>query len=398
MPADDRSRVAATPDARGARGPARDPLRVLVPIGSDGLGGSELALLRLMDGCPRSEIEFTCWVFREDEPGGLCPELDARGIAWRPFPRVWLRSMWGLSRLERQLRRESPDVIYLHASRAIAWLARKARIPCIERINMPRAPGAGGWCRFAFIDRFCSNLNTRVLPVSEDLARELHARGVAPRKIVVLRDFIDPERFRGFEQRARARTELGLGPDARVVLSMGRMAPEKAHGDFLHLAVRLGARDQRWQFVLAGDGPLREWLEQRVSDLGIYRRCRILPFRRDVASLLAAADVYVQTSHWEGLATVILEAMAAGLPIAATDVGGTREALAEYPYHRLVVPGDTGAMLAAVEELWARADDGARREAHPSRVSVPFPVEFTREAVRAHFVRIVREAAGLRET
>jgi glycosyltransferase involved in cell wall biosynthesis len=387
VPADDRSRVAATPDARGARGPACDPLRVLVPIGSDGLGGSELALLRLMDGCPRSEIEFTCWVFREDKPGGLCPELDARGIAWRPFPRVWLRSVWGLSRLERQLRRESPDVIYLHASRAVAWLARKARIPCIERINMPRAPGAGGWCRFAFIDRFCSNLNTRVLPVSEDLARELRARGVAPRKIVVLRDFIEPERFRALDRRAEARAGLHVPPDARVVLSLGRLTPQKAHEDFLRLAVRLGARDHRCHFVLAGEGPLRGWLERRVMDLGIDRRCQILPFRDDAASLFAAADIYVQTSRWEGLATVILEAMAAGLPIAATDIGGTREALAAYPDHQLVPPGDTAAMLTAVEHLLARVD---------SRAVAPFPVAFTREAVCAHFISIVREVAGAR--
>jgi glycosyltransferase involved in cell wall biosynthesis len=149
--------------------------------------------------------------------------------------------------------------------------------------------------------------------------------------------------------------------------------------------VQLGTRDRRCHFVLAGEGPLRGLLEQRISDLGIHRRCRILPFRSDAASLFAAADVYVQTSRWEGLATVILEAMAAGLPIAATDAGGTREALAAYPHHRLVAPGDTPAMVAAVAQLLARAD---------SRASIPFPVEFTREAVSAHFISIVREIAG----
>jgi glycosyltransferase involved in cell wall biosynthesis len=379
MPSDDRSPTPAMPDVRAR---SRDPLRVLVPIGASALGGGELALLRFLEATPRDEVAFRCWLFA---PGPLCAEMDARGIPWRILPRAWLRTPWGFARLQRELRRESPAVVYLHGSRVIALAARLDRIPCLERMNMPRVRGAGGWCRFRLLDRFFSNLNTRVLPVSEALAGELRARGVDARRIVVLRDFIDPARFHRPDLRAAARAELGIPDDACVVLNAGRMVPQKAQADFLAVAQHVGARFPAAHFVLAGDGPLRGAIEARASGLHLGERLHILPFRGDPAALFALADVYVQTARWEGLAAVIHEAMAARLGIVATDVGGTREALLPHPQHRLVPAGDVEALARALEELIGSRAHGA---------AVAAPPEFARAAACAHFVALLREAAG----
>ncbi|MBM3317924.1 MAG: glycosyltransferase [Candidatus Eisenbacteria bacterium] len=252
---------------------------------------------------------------------------------------------------------------------------------------MPRARGAGGWCRHAWIDRLLTNLNARVLPVSEALAEELARRGVPRGKIAPLADAIDHERFRSARARRReARAALGLPEDARLVVNAGRLVPQKAQADFVAAAARLAAQDGRWRFAIAGDGPLRGALERQAARQGLGGRLEFLSFRTDLPELFAAADAFVQTSRWEGLAMALLEARAAGLGIVATDVGGTREGLSGYPYGRCVAPGDIDALARAVPEVV----DFGRLE------PPPFPTRFTGPAVASAFLSLVREsiAAG----
>jgi glycosyltransferase involved in cell wall biosynthesis len=358
-------------------------MQVLVPVASADLGGSQRALLRLIDACGREPLSFRCWLF---SAGPLERELDRRGIPSDRFAATSLRTPAGLVRLARHLRRERPDVIYLHASRVIALLARLIGIPCLERINMPRARGAGGWCRYRSVDRLLSNWNTRLLVVSASLAEQLVARGVAREKIVVFRDVVFPEEVWQPQRRAEARAALGLPPDAILLLSIGRMVRQKAQEDFVAVAAALCDDDPRLRFLLVGEGPWEARLRRAAQPLG--DRFRILPFREDVAALYAAADLYVQTSAWEGLANVILEALAARLPIVATDVDGTREALGESSRHRLVPPRDVAALARAVRELLPIA--GAPREA------CELDERFTPRVVSRHFGEIVRAACGPR--
>lgn len=364
------------------------PLRVLVPVGSAALGGSELALLRLIDACPREEAQFRLWLLAA--PGGpLEAELRARTLPWRRYPRFTARTPWGLARLGAGLERERPAVVYLHASRAIALLCRARRIPCIERINMPRARGAGGWCRFPLLDRVLTGANTLALPVSEALAGELIGRGVAAEKLRVLRDAIDPRPWREARtRRLQARAALGLAPETILAISAGRLVPQKAQADFLEVAAQLAREDARWRFLLVGDGPLRAALAAQVEALGLGSRLRLLPFHSALPELFAASDLYLQTSRWEGLAMVLLEAMAAGLAVVATDVGGTREAITPYPRGALVAPGDTVAMAREA----ARAVAAGPRFAESALPA--FPEGFAPGAVARRFLEIAREAAG----
>ncbi len=354
-------------------------IQILVPISSSALAGSQLSLLRLIESSPARHVRFSCWVF---EDGPLLSELERREIPFRRFPSSAVSTPWGLAGLLKQMPRERPDVVYLHASRALAWLARLARIPCLERVNMPRAPGAGGWCRFRWIDRLASNLNAGLLPVSEALAEQLIARGVHRDKVIVFRDLIYPDHFRRPELRARAREELNIPPEARMILGVGRLVPQKAPLDFARVAYRVCAERPNDRFVWIGDGPTASTMKAEAAACGA--QFQLLPFREDIASVFAAADIYLQTSCWEGLANVVLEAMAAGLAIVATDVDGTAEALSEYPPGRLVPAGDAEAMTDA---LLGEAAFG------PGDRDVPFPEKFTADAVCSHFVKIVSQVA-----
>jgi len=358
------------------------PCRVLVPLTSAERGGSQLALLRLMESCPPERFEFRCWLFGS---GPLMGELDRRRIAWRRFPGWWLRMGCGLGPLARHLRREEPDVIYLHASRIIAYLARRVGIPCIERINMPRRPGVGGWCRFRRLDRWATGLNMRVLPVSRALADQLAERGIPRDKLIVFRDLIYPDQFHRPETRQTMRRELGIADGEVVVLNAGRLVPQKGQIDVLRVADRLrGTTTPPLRFLLVGEGPLADALEEDIDSRSLTGQVQRLPFEGDMARLYAAADIYLQASRWEGLATVLLEARAAGLAIVATDVDGTAEALADYPRAWLAPPGDLTAMARMVRE--AAVSGSSPRP--------PFPDEFQAPAVCRHFAEIVTQVTG----
>ncbi len=379
-------------------GPRTDgALQVLVPVGASALAGSQLSLLRLIAAVPADRVRFHLWVF---EDGPLLETLEQRGVSFDRLPRSWLRTPWGAARLLAALRSRRPDLIYLHASRLLALLARRAGIPCLERVNMPRARGAGGWCRYRWLDRWASNLNTGLLPVSAALAQQLAGRGVAPAKLCVFRDLIHPEQFRRPELRAPVRAELGVAEDEILVLSIGRLVEQKGPDLFADVARHLRSNGEgRFRFCWLGDGPLAPVLGNRGPRTHPDERtnqCPVLhlPFRKDVAGVLAAADIFLQTSRWEGLANTLLEAMAAGLPIVATEVDGTAEALTVYPPGKLTPSDDADAAAAALREI-VRQFPESRPPARAATTDVPrFPAMFTAPSVAGHFVALVAAAAA----
>jgi glycosyltransferase involved in cell wall biosynthesis len=131
------------------------------------------------------------------------------------------------------------------------------------------------------------------------------------------------------------------------------MVPQKGQADFVEIAGRSLSDDARLHFLLVGDGPLEEDLKIQADTLGLNEtgRFRMLPFRRDIARVYAAGDILLHTAHWDPLANVLLEAMAAGLAIVATDVDGTREALDGYPAGALAAPGDVEGMRRLLGDL-----------------------------------------------
>jgi glycosyltransferase involved in cell wall biosynthesis len=147
----------------------------------------------------------------------------------------------------------------------------------------------------------------------------------------------------------------------RVVLSVGRLDAEKNPLLLADVIARLRARDPRWRLVVAGDGPLRAALEQRLRALGVEGSVQLLgevANGPDLWSLYRASTVFLHVSLTEGLPQVLFEAQAAGLPIVATAVGGVPAALHEGRTGLLVPPGDAAACASALERL---AADGALR-------------------------------------
>jgi glycosyltransferase involved in cell wall biosynthesis len=156
--------------------------------------------------------------------------------------------------------------------------------------------------------------------------------------------------------RFTVRSALGVAADVPIALCLARMEPQKRHDVLLDAWAALGGRDAvLW---LAGDGSLRHDLERRARALGIDGQVRFLGNRSDVADLLSAADLTVLTSDWEGMPIAVLESLAAGVPVIATDVDGVSEALADGG--GVVVPrGEPKAVADALRALLSHADTRA---------------------------------------
>ena len=288
-------------------------------------------------------------------------------IADRPRPS---RDLAAIRRLRTLLASSRPDVVHAHGLRAGALAAlavggaagravlaapvrpsgcppRQARPALLVTVH--NAPPAGGPAAAVYqvLERLVARRADAVLCVSGDLEarmRRLGARGVA-RALVPA-----PPSPAGVsaETPAGLRAELGLASDpaaAPLVLTVARLAPQKGLGTLVEAAAGWRDRDPAPLLVIAGEGPLQAGLARQAEAAGV--RARFLGRRDDVPALLAAADVVVLPSVWEGQPLIVQETLRAGRPLVASRVGGIPDLTGE-DAALLVPPGDPGALSAAV--------------------------------------------------
>jgi len=273
-------------------------------------------------------------------------------IADRPRP----SDLAALRRLRRVL--AGADVVHAHGLRAgaaavlatRAWRDRPAVVVTLH--NLP-VGGPKVQAVAAVLERLVARGADLVLGVSGDLvARATHLGAHAERALVPAparrgQGPLDPA------AREALRADLGLAPGERLVLTVGRLAPQKGLGLLCDAAAQLARSGAPLRWVVVGDGPGEAGLRRRVEDEGLP--VVVAGRREDVPALLAAADVVVSTSTWEGQPLAVQEALQAGRAVVATDVGGTREVTADAAV--LVAP-EAAPLAAAVARLVA--DDDAR--------------------------------------
>jgi glycosyltransferase involved in cell wall biosynthesis len=187
------------------------------------------------------------------------------------------------------------------------------------------------------------------------------------------------------------RLELGLRPEDRLVLAVGNLYPVKGHRQLVDAVALLASRHPGLHVAIAGRGELEYDLRARAATLGVGQRLHLLGLRDDIGNLLGGADVFALPSLAEGLPLALLEAMSAGLPIVASDVGDVRTALAGGEAGRLVPPGDPGALAGAID-LLLRRPAAARR--FGERASRRVAVEYGEDRMVARYVGVYRRLLG----
>jgi glycosyltransferase involved in cell wall biosynthesis len=306
-----------------------------------------------------------------EEEGPLASSLRQSNVPVSLVPCPGIRSNFRPdARLSAHLRALGCDVVHLHngvwAKAALA--SRAARVPgTISTMH-----------GFAYHETWLSEPlrwwgarhSDVVVAVSSSLQRHLVERTLIPaRKVTVVGNGIDTERFKPGPRTGVLRSRFGIGADVPVLGCIARLDPVKNHALLLTALKLVLAAMPSARLVLVGDGPLRQQLESEVSQAGLSDGVTFAGAFSDTAPLYRDIDAFVLGSFSEGTSISILEAMASGVPVAATAVGGTPELLAEGECGSLVPSGDPAAMAEAIisilrdESLGARIAANARARA-----------------------------------
>jgi glycosyltransferase involved in cell wall biosynthesis len=258
-----------------------------------------------------------------------------------------------------------------------------------RRVGVPVISVSHGWTSanlkvriYEALGRACLRWMDRVVCVSEAQAVKVRRTGVRPDRVTVIHDAVRVERFDRPDSSDRGSlVAMFPQPVNRIVGSAGRLSPEKGFGVLVEAAAIVTRSDPGVGFVHFGDGPLRVTLAQRVAALGLERRFLLAGFREDLDRFLPHWDVSVLPSFTEGLPNVVLESFAAGVPVVATAVGGTPEAVADGIDGFLVPPGDPVVLARRILDV-LKLDEVRRTMGQRGRERIRAQFAFETQALR----------------
>ena len=296
--------------------------------------------------------------------------------------------------------REHVDVLHAHqyapffysaASRLVGW-----RPPILFSEHGRHQPDYPRRKRI-LANRVLLRRHDRVAAVGEAVRQALiHNEGLSPRRVEVIYNGIPLEQF-GTRltptDRAAVRAEIGLEVEDFALLMVARLDYLKDHATAIRTIEAVAGRCPRARLILVGEGPEREAIESLVTqrDLGEY--VRLLGQRGDVSRLMAASDVVLLTSISEGIPLTLIEAMASGLPVVSTQVGGVAEVVADGETGLLAPSGDAAALA---EHICCLADDPGRRDKMGRAGRQRAEERFSERRMHDAYAHIYEELAGIR--
>ncbi|MGA2819258.1 MAG: glycosyltransferase family 4 protein [Anaerolineales bacterium] len=370
------------------------------------IGGPATHVVQLASRLPPSEFE-TLLITGREGPGEASMLYLAQRAGLSPLvipelsPDIGLRDGIALVKLVREFQRWHPDIVHTHTAKAGTLgrlAARLAGVPAVVhtfhghvlRGYFPRPLED----LFRTIERGMALLTDRIVTLSPSLRADLIEMRIAPSsKIEVIplgMDFsglVGPGGPRGY-----LRQELGIENLHPIIGTVGRLVSIKNHAMFLRAARSMVDSGSQANFVIVGDGELRQSLEAQARGLDLTARVYFLGWREEMSPIYGDLDIFALTSNNEGTPLSLLEAMAAALPVVATSVGGVPDVVTDQVNGLLVRPGDGEAMA----ESWRRIlKDPARSQRMGARarqdVIGRFGLERMLEKMRALYRSIAEE-------
>lgn len=351
--------------------------RIALAITDLDVGGAERCLVDLATRLDRDRFDLVVYCLGPrpaSEVESCVPALESAGIEVCCLDG---RSNWQAARLigrmTRRLTEQRPALLQsflFHANLAGRIAARRAGVRRVVS-GIRVAERHSRWHLWA--DRLTTGWVDRYVCVSEAVAQFTAEQGRIPlKKLVVIPNGIDLSKY---PATAPARHEsLGIPAGRRLVTYVGRLERQKGVGWLLETAPTWLSQVPDCDILLVGKGPERPRLETLGAELGIAERVHFLGWRPDVAEILAASVALVLPSLWEGMPNVVLQAMASGLPVVATDVEGVKELLGPEAQFQTVAYGDSVGLGQSLVRVLSRPDE-SRQLGRRNRVRVE--VEFT---------------------
>lgn len=280
-------------------------------------------------------------------------------------PLIDIRALIKIRGILRSLKKNDSDmIVHTHSSKAGIlgrWGARLAGadviIHTVHGFGFHEHQPSPIRAFIVLLEKLTAMITDKFIAVSRANIEKGAKKGIFPvSKAVLIRSGIEFKEFTGVKINKRdKKKELGVKTTLPLVTMIGCLKPQKAPLDYVEVAHTV-LQEKDTHFILVGDGILREKVEKRMAALDLEKRFTVIGWRRDIAEILAATDIFVLTSLWEGLPRVLPQAMIMGIPIVATQVDGTPEAVIDGVNGFLRDPHDVKGMAEKIVYLLTHAD------------------------------------------
>jgi glycosyltransferase involved in cell wall biosynthesis len=302
-------------------------IKVLQCIRQGQIGGGESHLLSLVENLDRSTFEPVVLSFT---PGPMIERLNKMGIENHVIPSTKPFDVTKWKRVKELLSEKHIDLVHAHGTRAnsnVLWAAKQLKLPVIYTVH--------GWSFHQDqhpLVRKLRILGEKYLVSRSDLNISVSASNqftgkqfIPSFKSVVVNNGIDRNKFNPVQSFKDIRSELNISNDSILVLFVARFTAHKQPLALLRAFMKAYPANNQMHLLMVGDGDQKPEASAIVKELNAEKEITLLPFRQDVPDLLAAADIFVLPSLWEGLPIGLLEAMSMGKAVIATNVDGTSE-------------------------------------------------------------------------
>jgi len=370
-----------------------DRVRVVYLAHAFNVGGAEEIVLNLVQRLPRRFEPHVCCIH---EAGPIGEEIRGTGTPVAVLGlNPGIRRPFDVNGIRSYLRAAKPDIVHtflLTGSLYGRLAAILERVPIVigTEVNIYEHKRP----HHALAERWLMRGTDRVI-VSAESVREFYIRQVHadPAKVDVIYNAVDFAQARAAAGLDATRAALSLSSDARVVGVIARLTPQKGHR-FLFDALATNRSLADVHLLVVGDGELRSTLEDIIGERGLQTRVHFVGARRDLGDLLAAMDVFVLPSLWEGLPLSLVLAMGAGVPVVSTTVAGIPEVVQHGKTGWLVSPGDVAELGDAIARVLDDPQTSARMAADACAHVVPrFNVDGYVAAVVGLYDRLLADRA-----